>query len=87
MNDRVTTHTGALGSVSHVLRADAGLKPDDVCVAVEAVRFSRTPAERTAAVSRIVLRRQRAIVRVREEEEQYSASPGRRAPTADPRAH
>ena len=54
----------------------AGLTPDDVCEAVEQVRFSRTHADRTAAVSRIVLRRRRAIVRVREEEERYSASPG-----------
>ncbi len=54
----------------------AGLTPDDVCEAVEQVRFSRTHADRTEAVSRIVLRRRRAIVRVREEEERYSASPG-----------
>ena len=54
----------------------AGLTPDDVCEAVEKVRSSRTLAERTEAVSRIVLRRQRAIVRVREEEESYSASTG-----------
>jgi len=55
----------------------AGLTPDDVREAVEQVRISRTLAERTEAVSRIVLRRQRAIVRIREEEERYSASPGR----------
>ena len=54
----------------------AGLTPDDVCEAVEQVRFSRTHADRTEAVSRIVLRRRRAIVRVREEEERYSAGPG-----------
>ncbi len=65
----------------------AGLTPDDVCEAVEKVRFSRTLAERTEAVSRIVLRRQRAIVRVREEEEQYSASPGQPAQAPDSRAH
>ena len=63
-----------------------GLTPDDVCEAVEKVRFSRTLAERTDAVSRIVLRRRRAIVRVREEEQQqYFASPGPPAP--DSRAH
>ena len=54
----------------------AGLTPDDVCEAVEKVRFSQTLADRTEAVSRIVLRRQRAIVRVREEEERYCASAG-----------
>ena len=51
----------------------------------EKVRVSQTRAERTEAVSRIVLRRQRAIVRVREEEEEYSAGP---LPAAmDSRAH
>ena len=65
----------------------AGLTPEDMCEAVEEVRFSRTLAERTEVVSRIVHRRQRALVRVREEEEQYSASPGPPAPAADSRAH
>jgi len=51
-----------------------GLTPDDICEAVETVRFSQTLAERTEAVSRIVLRRQRTIVRVREEEGAYSTS-------------
>ena len=54
-----------------------GLTPDDVCEAVEQVRFGQTLAERAEAVSRIVLRRQRTIVRVREEEERYSVSPRR----------
>ena len=87
-------HTGALGSVIHVQRAGsaprkldasvvlAGLTPDDVCEAVEKVRFSRTLAERTEAVSCIVLRRQREIVRVRAEGERYSAGPGRAAGAA-----
>ena len=62
----------------------AGLTLDDVCEAVEEVRFSQTLADRTEAVSRIVLRRQRTIVRLREEEERYAASPGgqERATTA-----
>ena len=60
----------------------AGLTPDDVCEAVAKVRFSRTMAERAEAVSRIVLRRQREIVRVREEGERYSAGPGRAAGAA-----
>ena len=55
----------------------AGLTPDDVCEAVEGVRMSRTRDERTEAVTRIVRRRQRASVRVREEEASYSAPPPR----------
>ena len=51
-----------------------GLTPDDVCEAVEGVRISRTRDERTEAVARIVRRRQRASVRVREEEGPYSTS-------------
>ena len=61
---------------SRVLR---GLTPDDVCEAVEKVRFGRTLAERAEAVSRIALRRRRTIVRVREEEARYCASPRRPA--------
>ncbi len=45
-----------------------GLTPADVCEAVEGVRFSLTHDERTEAVARIVRRRQRASVRVREED-------------------
>ena len=55
-----------------------GLTPGDVCEAVEGVRTSRTRDERTEAVARIVRRRQRASVRVREEEASY--------PTSEPRA-
>ena len=51
-----------------------GLTPDDVCEAVEAVRFGLTHDERAEAVARIVRRRQRTIVRVREEAESYSAN-------------
>ena len=51
-----------------------GLTPDDVCEAVEAVRFGLTHDERAEAVARIVRRRQRASVRVREEAESYSAN-------------
>ena len=47
------------------------LTPDDVCEAVEGVRLSGTRDERTEAVARIVRRRQRASVRVREEEAPY----------------
>ena len=54
-----------------------GLTPDDVCEAVEKVRFSQTLAERTEAVAAIVLRRQRRIARVREEAESYSPTPDR----------
>ena len=48
-----------------------GLTPADVCEAVEGVRSSRTRAERTEAVARIV--RRRGAVRVREEEAPYAA--------------
>ena len=68
------------GSAPYKLGASrvlAGLTPEDVCEAVEKVRVSRTLAERAEAVSRIVLRRRQAIARVRDEEAQYSASPGR----------
>ena len=52
-----------------------GITPEDVCEAVDKVRLSRTLAERTEVVSRIVLRRQREIVRVREEAESYDSHP------------
>ena len=45
-----------------------GLTPDDVCEVVEGMRFALTAAERMDAVTRIVRRRQRASVRVREED-------------------
>ena len=62
-----------------------GLTPDDVCEAVEKVRLGETRAERTEAVSAIVLRRRRLSARVREEAESYSASPARpeTAPAAE----
>ena len=50
----------------------AGLTPEDVCEAVEGVEISETCDERTEAVARIVRRRQRASVRVREEAAAYS---------------
>ena len=50
-----------------------GLTPDDVCEAVEGLRLSLTRDEQTEAVSRIVGRRQRASVRVREDEAAYPA--------------
>ena len=49
-----------------------GLTPDDVCEAVEGVRFSLTRDERAEAVARIVRRRRQGSVRVREEEAAYS---------------
>ena len=51
-----------------------GLTPDDVCEAVEGVRFGQTHDDRREAVARVVRRRQRASVRVREEETAYAAS-------------
>ena len=53
-----------------------GLTSDDVCEAVEGVRFGMTPQERIDAVARIVRRRQRASVRVREAEAAYAADSG-----------
>ena len=50
-----------------------GFTPDDVCEAVEAVRFGVTNDERTEAVARIVRRRRRGSVRVREERPPYPA--------------
>ncbi len=59
-----------------------GLTPADVCEAVEPVRLSLSRAEQTEAVARIVRRRQRSSLRVREEPASYSASPVERI--ADP---
>ena len=53
-----------------------GLTADDVREAVDGVRFSLTLEERTEAVARIMGRRRRASVRVREEETPYVARPG-----------
>ena len=61
--------------VSHVLE---GLTPSDVCEAVDGVRLSLTSDERREAVTRIVRRRQRTSVRVREEEGAYSPVPDNR---------
>ena len=51
-----------------------GLTPDDVCEAVEGVRFGQTHDDRREAVARVVRRRQHSSVRVREEETAYAAS-------------
>ena len=64
-----------------------GLTPADVCEAVEKVRFGETRAERTEAVSAIVLRRQRLSARVREEAESYAASPARPVPAPAAEEH
>ena len=50
-----------------------GLTPGDVCEAVERVRFGLDPGERAGAIARIVRRRQRASVRIREEAAPYRA--------------
>ena len=52
-----------------------GLTPGDVCEAVDDLRLSVTPAERTEAVARIVRRRRHASVRVREDEPPAPAAP------------
>ncbi len=66
----------ALGAGTEPRRVDAsvvlgGFTPGDVCEASDGVRRSLTPAEAIEAVTRIVQRRQRASVRVREEETAY----------------
>ena len=53
-----------------------GLTPEDVCVAVEQAQSSQTRDERTDAVARIVNRRQRASVRVREQGAAYTVAQG-----------
>jgi len=53
-----------------------GLTDNDVCEAVDGVRFGMTPQERIDAVTRIVRRRQRAGVRVREADAPYAARSG-----------
>ena len=66
------------GRTPHVLEASQvleGLTPEDVCEAVEEAQSSQTLAERMEAVARVVHRRQRASVRVREEEAPYPAPP------------
>ena len=70
----------ALGPGSAPRNLDAsvvleGLTPDDVCEAVDGVRFGQTHDERAKAVTRIVLRRQGGSVRVREEEAPYRLRP------------
>ena len=68
--------TGPLGSTIHVLRADAGTIAELVCEAVDGVRLSVTIDEWTSAVTRIVRRRRRASVHVREEATPYAGRPG-----------
>ena len=53
-----------------------GLTPEDVCAAVEQAQSSQTRDERTDAVARIVNRRQRASVRVREQGATYTVAHG-----------
>ena len=52
------------------------LTPDDICEAIVGVRLSVNRDERTEAVARIVRRRQRASVRVREADTPYAARSG-----------
>ena len=58
----------------------AGLTPGDVCEAADSLRSCLTRDERTEAVARIVRRRRRASVRVRETEAPYAAPTGQELP-------
>ena len=51
-----------------------GFTPDDICEAVDGVRFGETRDERKEAVARVVHQRQRASPRVREDREPYPAA-------------
>ena len=65
------------GTAPRSLAASAvlgALTPGDVRDAVDAMRLTLTRGERTAAVTRIVRRRQRSSVRVREEHAPYPAA-------------
>ena len=73
-----TTNAPRALDTSEVLE---GLTPEDVCEAVEGVRFSLTDEECREAVTRVVRRRQRTSVRVREEEGAYSPVPDGRERT------
>ena len=73
-----TTNAPRALDTSEVLE---GLTPEDVCEAVEGVRFSLTDEESKEAVTRVLRRRRRTSVRVREEEEAYSPVPDGRERT------
>ena len=71
--DFLALHSGTTPRMLDASQVLEGLTPDDVCEAVEGVRVGQTYDDRKEAVARIVRRRQRASVRVREEETAYSA--------------
>ena len=78
----------ALGKAAAPLKLDAsevlhGLTAVDVRDAVQSSRLSVTLDERVEAVARIVRRRQRASIRVREEGATYTASASAREPTPE----
>ena len=84
--DFLALHPGRAPRALDVSELLAGLTPADVCDAVEGVRLSLTRNERTEAVARIVRRRQRASVRVREDDAPpYSSSPSSGADAASRR--
>jgi Uma2 family endonuclease len=71
--DFLALHSGAAPRELDVSEILPGLTPGDVCEAVHGVRAGVTHDERTQAVARIVHRRQRLSVRVREEQARYPA--------------
>ena len=66
--DFLALHPGRAPRALDASQLLVGLTPADVCEAVEGVRFGLTWTERAEAVTRIVRRRQRASVRVREDD-------------------
>ena len=67
-------------------RVLADLTPDDVCEAVDSVRLGLTHDERAEAVARIVRRRRRESVRVREEDPPSCSGASEERPDAETRA-
>ena len=80
--DFLALHPGRASRRLDASQVLEGLVPADVCEAVEVVRISRTNDDRTAAVARIVRRRQRASARARGEAAPYH--PPHRAYAAAP---
>ena len=84
--DFLALHPGRAPRALDASKLLVGLTPADVCEAVEGVRFGLTWTERAEAVTRIVRRRQRASVRVREEDPPSYSGASEERPDAETRA-